>query len=430
MKAIIFDLDETILSTKQCKPYLRTPAGRSVICERIISGGVNVFEKFDGIIDYINLLTNEDGLHVYIFSDSPKNYCLTLLDFFKINIHENKVYGSQHKPCVDDYDLYDDYEEVLVIGDSAKDVYFAHMKSFSSILLARLDKKVVSFYNDWTKPNKICTSLDELKNAVNDFMAGRLSFIEHDFSVNHKNLNRADLEVTLIPAESIGYSNEYWSNPNEWGGVEQRINIWFEVQRSIKVAKELSDDEIEAKVAIEFYNKNGSIGEGKPFKNLMWAHYLIFKDWVKEKNIHGNVYLVPVPPSAPIECNESFPINVLINQWVKYGYYSKREGDIDFTLINAYIVDRFWPTPSSHVVGGRREIETHLNTMAVFKDAKVVPDKSTIIIIDDIITSGTQMNAVATILASSKLFPKDTQILGYALAKTTHHNEADEDHWF
>lgn len=430
MKGVIFDLDDTIFDTKECKPYLRTHAGREVICDKIISGKVKVSEKYEGIVNYINSLI-EDDIDVFIFSDSPKNYCLTLIDKFGIMIHEDDVFGSQHKPCVENHNFFSNYDEMVVIGDSAKDIFFAHIHGFSSILLARISSSAYKFYAKWTKPTSFCADLYELEHAMIRFFNGKLPFVKHDFASNHDLVNLEKLAIIEIPNERIGYSFEYWSNPKEWDDIDERKNVWFEVQRSIKVAKDLSDYQIEQKQGVSFYNKSGTISDGKPFKTIMWVYYLKFIEWANSLGLTGNVYLVPIPPSAPIECNETFTMNVLVKKWSTYARHYRKDKKIQFSLINCYVVDRFWPTPSAHLLGGRREIEPHLNTMAVFKNIDKIKDASAVIIIDDIITSGTQMNAVATILTYSKIFPKNTPIYGYALAKTTHLEEEDDDDlWF
>ncbi|GKW26733.1 hypothetical protein [Pectobacterium brasiliense] len=429
MIAIIFDLDDTIFNTKECKPYLRTQIGRDVICNKIEDGIIEVQEQHNGIVSFINELI-KDNIHVFIFSDSPKNYCVTLINKFGINVHESCIYGSQHKPCVDYHELFDDYDRIAVVGDSAKDIYFAHMYGFTSILLGRLSKNVEKFYQDWSKPTSICTSLKELSDELFRFSEGELNFIEHDFSSKYKKFDHSTVKLIKIPHDRIGYSYEYWSNPNEWNNIEERKNIWFDVQRSIKVAKELNNSQIAQKVAVSFYNRSGFISDGKPFRNIMWIYYANFVKWANSLGLSGNVYLVPVPPSAPIECNESFSMNELVKMWATYAYHSKRNNEINFDLVPAYIVDRFWPTPSSHLTGGMREIEPHLKTMGVFEDVDKIGDASTVIIIDDIVTSGTQMNAVATVLTASGVFPISTIIYGYALAKTTHTDEQEDDDWF
>jgi len=430
MRAVIFDLDDTIFNTKECKPYLRTPIGREVICNKIEDGFIEVQEQYENIVSFINELINDD-IHIFIFSDSPKNYCLTLINKFGINIHEDDVFGSQHKPCVEYYTFFDNYEEIAVVGDSAKDIYFAHMHGFTSILLGKLSEADKKFYRIWSKPNDICTDLKELDSALSRFLNGNLKFIEHDFSAKYEKVNHEEVELIEIPHDRIGYSYEYWSNPNEWNEIEDRKRIWFDVQRSIKVAKELSDDQIDQKQAVSFYNQSGVVSDGKPFKTIMWVYYLKFVEWANSLGLTGDVYLVPVPPSSPIECNESFTMNVLAKKWANYAYHSKKANQINFKLINCYVVDRFWPTPSSHITGGRREIEPHLKTMAVFNAVDKIKNASAIIIIDDIVTSGTQMNAVATILKDVGIFSSNTPIYGYALAKTTHAEEQDGDEdWF
>ena len=68
---------------------------------------------------------------------------------------------------------------------------------------------------------------------------------------------------------------------------------------------------------------------------------------------------------------------------------------------------------------GRREVSPHLETLGVYQGAIKFHKPDAVIIIDDVVTSGTQMKAVATLLAATKMYPENTPVYGYALVKTT-----------
>lgn len=416
MRAIIFDLDDTIYDTVSFRPYLRTAYGREVIPGLISSGNLNIKEKFPGIIEYINNLI-QTGSHIYILSDSPKEYCASVITKSGLKINLDNVYGSQHKPCVEHLDFFDYYDEVLVVGDSPKDIYFAHLNSFSSVMLANLSDEFVKYYQKWTKPGEICRTLSELNNIVDDFYSGNFIYKKNDFCEMYKVLDSKSVNVINIDLEKIGYAHEYWPNPDDWGEVDSRKSVWFDVKRSIKVAKELNADEIKTGSQIQFFNRNNQIGTGRSFKSIMWTYFDEFRKWIIKNEITGKVYLVPAPPSVPMECNRSFPIAVLVEMWRKYAFYIKSEIKCEFVDFNA--VERYWPTTPAHMTKGRREVEPHLDTLGVYKFVETVTDASAVIIIDDVVTSGTQMSAVASLLIGAGIFADSVPIFGYALARTT-----------
>ena len=75
MKAIVFDLDNTLFKTDNCQPYLRSRAGREVISKLITDGTVTVTPIHERMVPFVNELVGNEKCDVYIFSDSPKDYC-------------------------------------------------------------------------------------------------------------------------------------------------------------------------------------------------------------------------------------------------------------------------------------------------------------------------------------------------------------------
>ena len=146
--------------------------------------------------------------------------------------------------------------------------------------------------------------------------------------------------------------------------------------------------------------------------------------WLKDKNITGKVYLVAAPSSVPRECNKSLPMEMLVLWWVKWLPHIS-EGK--FQVLNGNYVERFWPTTPAHMSKGKREIRPHFHTLGVFDNVEPYDaDTSAIVIIDDVVTSGTQMKAVASLLQGTGMVPRGVPIYGYALAKTTRGNVSDD----
>ncbi|QWT40144.1 hypothetical protein [Dickeya dadantii] len=416
MKAIIFDLDNTLFSTDNCQPYLRSRAGREVISRLIIDGKLKVDPINEKIIPFVNKLLANRECHVYIFSDSPQNYCLSILEKNKLNIARENVYGSQHKPTAEDAQVLEAYDNIVVVGDSPKDVYFAHMNSAASILVGKFTEKNIKFYNKWTKPTAIVTKMEGLEKCIDDFLVGRLLFVEPEISDDYLTVNHNEVDIFNLDLERIGYAFEYWPNPSDWKNDKQK-DVWFEVKRSIKVSKNLTPKQIDDKDQVSFYNQDGNIGFGKAFRNIIYVYFLEFMQWLIDNDIKGRVYLVATPSSVPFECNKSAPIQILIEWWAKYAYY--RKDKLKCQIFDGSAVERFWPTKPAHMSNGKREVAPHLETLGVYQGAVKFHKPDAVIIIDDVVTSGTQMKAVATLLAATDMFPHGTPVYGYALVKTT-----------
>ncbi|WP_105467178.1 hypothetical protein [Escherichia coli] len=415
MKAILFDLDNTLFSTSCCNVYLRSRAGRNVICDLIQSGRLNITPLDPGIVNYVNQLNNTHDIDVFIISDSPKDYCLTILRRFGMNIDEEKVIGSMHKPCIENEELFSTYSKVLVIGDTPKDIFLAHRLKAASIFLTCLTEYDIDFSVNNSLPYAVASSFEELEQKIREFVENDFEYETPYFKTLLNTVDPEGVAIVDIPDEDIGYVFKYIPDLDEIDNQEDK-NTWFKIHRSIKPAKILSYQDLDGKKRVSFYNQNNTITDGMAFRDIAWFARLNFCEWIKEKNITGKVYLVAAPSSVPRECNQSLPMGVLVNWWVKWLPYVE---DINIRVLDGSYVERFWPTTPSHMSKGKREIRPHFNTLGVFKDAEPFDaDTSAIIIVDDVVTSGTQMKAVASLLVGTNMVPEGAKIYGYALAKT------------
>lgn len=421
MRAILFDLDNTMFATRDCSVYLRSRAGRSVICNLIDKGNVSVTPLDSNLPDYINYLIELDEVHLYIISDSPKDYCLTILNKFNIRIRQDRVFGAMHKPCIDTEleDIFFGYDELLVVGDTPKDIYLAHRLKAASLFVSCLSDYDFDFSVNNSIPSATAKTYTEMVAVIDKFVKNELEFTIPIFKTHFKTVDADTVDIFDIAEEDIGFSKKYIPDLDDIVEQEDKFT-WFNIHRSIKPAKQLSYSELNAKRRISFYNNNGTITDGLAFRDVAWFARNDFVSWMKGKNITGKVYLVAAPSSVPRECNKSLPMETLVHWWVKWLPYIVNKG---FTAVNGNYVERFWPTTPAHMSKGRREIRPHFHTLGVFADAKPFDeDTSAIIIIDDVVTSGTQMKAVATLLQGTGMVPAGVPILGYALAKTVRAN--------
>lgn len=425
MKAILFDLDNTLFATQECDVYLRSRAGREVVCDLIRQNSLVVTPLDSRLPSYINILDGANGVEVFIISDSPKDYCSTILNKFGITVSDDNILGSLHKPCIEDEieNIFSWYEKVLVVGDTPKDVYFAHRLKAASVFLTCLTNYDVNFSVNSSMPSAVANSYIELIDIIDAFLNDRLNFSIPYFKPYFKTVDADTVAIVDIAENDIGFSLKYIPELDAIDN-EKDIFTWFKIHRSIKPAKILSYSELDSKRKVSFYNNNKNISEGIAFRDIAWFARLDFVNWLKNKNITGKVYLVAAPSSVPRECNKSLPMEALVNWWVKWlPHISEKK----FQVLNGSYVERFWPTTPAHMSKGRREIRPHFHTLGVFQDADPYDaDTSAIVIIDDVVTSGTQMKAVASLLQGTGMVPQGVPILGYALAKTTKANAVDD----
>ncbi|MFI3309276.1 HAD family hydrolase [Ewingella allii] len=420
MKAIIFDLDKTLFDTESCDVYLRTRAGRDAICGLLRAGVLNTPPVDPRIVAYVNALAIHEGIDVYIFSDSPQEYCETVLEINGIRIEESKVFGAQHKPCIPPNPIFSNYENVLIIGDSPRDIYLGHIKKCPTIFFTPLTNFDIKFITEQSQPTAVAENLDVLAEKIKAFYQNEMIYVAPDIERHFLKASIDESMIVDIPSEDIGYSKQYIPDPGSWRPHNQQDKYtWFNVRRVIKPSKDLTPEQLEEKFKMQFYNADGKIGTSGYLHQVAYHSCLDFITWIQSKNITGDIYLIATPASVPLECNHSFPMYQVAQWWCKWLYMKKKNGQINFKVSNGSCVERFWPTVPAHMSTGVRLVLPHLDTLGVFKDTKPFPQTaSAVIILDDIVTSGSQMKAVATLLKATNIVPEEVPIYGYALAKT------------
>ncbi|EAQ5799571.1 hypothetical protein QHJ03_000033 [Salmonella enterica] len=415
MKAILFDLDNTFFDTKDCDVYLRSRAGRAVVSDLIRKDLISIKLLDNQLPDYINYLDSKKDVDVFIVSDSPKDYCMAILKKFNINIDSVKVLGSLHKPCIEDEELFSTYNKVLVVGDNPKDIYLAHKLHAASLYLTCFSEFNTEFAIDNSLPSLVVNDFGEMVDAITKFLKNDLEYEIPYYKPHFLTVDSDNIELYELDEKDIGYSMDYYPDIDDLK-TRSETYVWFDIHRSIKPAKLLSNIELDEKKTIKFYNNNNTITDGKAFRNIAWFARLDFLKWLKENKITGKVYLVAAPSSVPRECNKSLPMEMLVYWWIKWFPHLEYN---KVTLKNGSYVERYWPTTPAHMSKGKREVRPHLNTLGIFKNHDGFDEDTTaVIIIDDVVTSGTQMNAIATLLNGTGVLPKTAKIYGYALAKT------------
>ncbi|MBL0626529.1 HAD hydrolase-like protein [Aeromonas jandaei] len=425
MDIIIFDLDFTLVDTTDCQPYLMSSAGRDVIVNLIMEGEIDT-ETYDDIVDYFNELSDEDDILVIVVSDSPKDYCMAILEHHGFEIDEDLVFGSAGKPCTDfntiinslranEYIGAREINDYIVVGDSAKDIYFAHEIGCPSIFARWGGRYRSNIISRKSKPTIEVRDIEELKSAIDEFILFGIDYQGVNIKDEYTTVDAHEISPHQISQDDIGYSREYVPAPESWTKKTHEYT-WMDMNLTIKKAKTLTVHELKDNCGVLYLTRAGEISESTGLKSIAGHYKKEFYAWMEKKKINGRVALIPVPSSLPSECNRSSPTKVICKWWAEW---ASREKD-EYSLEVLPCVERWKPTHASHKRGGVRTITPHLETMGVY--AEVEPDDfdgiSSIIIFDDVVTSGSQMNSVATILKTLELIDDSVSIYGYALART------------
>lgn len=434
MRVIIFDLDLTLASTEACHAYLRTSSGRRDIIPALQSGLVGVSFYDPGLVAYFNSLKSIPNCCVAVVSDSPQEYCMQVLSQGGYQIDDCLVFGSQSKPLVDQESISrtiannlgveTDDLRFLIIGDSPKDIYYAHYIGAPSVFASWGSKqaKLAKF----SMPTAWADTLLDLKAYIDRYLKDDLVFNYVDFQESYLTVNPASKDFVRVELsdDCVGFGKEYVKNKDhhrdekdKWAANEL---LWV-----VKQAKNLSVTEHNAYIGTPLYGVNG-LYNAASFKKKAWHFKNDFIHWCKANRVAGNILLVPVPPSVPRECNLTHSMALMCAWWQ---YWINAEGlGIYVRVHDAF--ERFWPKVPSHQSSGWREMDEQFDTLGVFDDDQdKVEEVDFVVVLDDVVTSGSHINAIASFMRTAEMVDEEAVILGYALFKTLRIDSYNDVDW-
>lgn len=423
MRVIIFDLDLTLAATEDCHAYLRTSIGRASIVAALQSKTVGVSFYSDRLVSFFNGLAELHDCCVIVVSDSPKDYCLQLLKQGTYKIDEKFVFGSQSKPLVihdtianlvaEEYGVSASSLTFLVIGDSPKDIYYAHHISSPSIFVSWGSKQSTMAHH--AMPTRRADTVPDLERYVDAFLHGKLAYERYDFKKLYVVISpetKGFIRTELSP-ERIGYGKEYVKNKEDHRDIR---DLWAsnELRWVVKQAKNLDKAQHEGRVGTPLFGKNGPYN-ADPFKSKAGHFKNDFIRWCNKNDIKGSVLLIPVPPSVPRECNLTHSMSMMCGWWKTW--INSEDHDLNIKVYDAF--ERFWPKIPSHLSHGWRDMDDQFETLGLFKgQQKKIDNADFVIIVDDVVTSGAHINAIATFLRTVGIVDTKAEIYGYALFKT------------
>jgi len=145
MKALIFDLDQTLVDTQHIEPLRRTRKWGSVFQK------IPTIIAYEGIDDVLSV-AREKGVKLAIVSSSPSNYVQKIIHHFKWSFDEFVCYHDsiRHKPYPDPFievlnRLNLPSTDCWAVGDDPKDIIAAGEAKIFSVgaLWGSLDKEAL-----------------------------------------------------------------------------------------------------------------------------------------------------------------------------------------------------------------------------------------------------------------------------------------------
>ncbi len=373
----MYDLDNTLIDTRAVRPYMKTQEGRLFVAQHI-----------DQIVT-----TADDGLRrlverqhkrkeVSIVTDSPRDYALAVLQKHGFP-KDLPIYAAANKPFNRGLsqaiaDCKKPLEEIVVVGDSAKDILDAHKAKVKSIGVT-WGKLFTQEQLRAAEPTEVVESMEDLEKVLESdkIIKGKYQArINPNALVYLPKEQRGNTAVDITNIAIGSYTS--WDRKGSDGFSVFSANIL-----RFKMMKDHTTEELNREASDEYFC-GGQLRKGDNFLAVFW----LFKQQLGQK-LKGIVWddclAVATPNSLPEYCyrtdvNEIFTLNAF-----------KENG---FITTNRFVF-RAHPKQEDHV-GARSPEEVHYGTIGILRSSK--KKFKQIILFDDVRTKGTQTTALARIL--------------------------------
>ena len=372
----MYDLDSTLVDTRAVRPYMKTRPGRLFAAQNINQ----ITTTADDVLKRLVEKQHKKG-EVSIVTDSPEDYAHAVLQKHGFP-GDIPVYAVANKPFNNGLsraitDCRKPLEEIVVIGDSAKDILDAHMARVKSIGVT-WGKLFIQEQLSLAEPTAIAESPEDLEK--------KLYFQE--VAGNKYEPRRNPISLLYLPREQISSTAPETTNISigqytSWNNGQDGFSELSSRILKFKMIKDLSLEELNQEASDEYFS-GGALKKGDSFLQAFWSlkeellsklKYIDFKDCL----------VVATPNSLPEYCYRT-DINSLFvaNAFKENGF-----------VTSGRFVFRAYPKPEDHS-SVRSPEEMHHKTIGL-KKASSKKFKQ-IIIFDDVRTRGTQSTALARTL--------------------------------
>jgi predicted HAD superfamily phosphohydrolase YqeG len=426
---IYFDFDDTLVYTSELDPY-RNREGKTFLINN--PNEIETVVCFPGLVSYFNELKKNDLVKLRILTNSPKELVKVFLVKHGFDLSDVLIFGSQKKPFAKDFEnalKHTNYpkKKVLLIGDSAVDLLTAQRLGINCIQACwhkKIQLKQQSLFNKdqpiknkhELKTNFFITGSSSTKRIRPKLTVKNLNHLEKAISsfVNNKFQNGIPVvdnsEIVLLsPERSYGETEIKIHNVSTYYPTGHE-NFYYSNSNSIlrfKDIKKYSKIELKKMICNRYYY-NGRLKIDRPMINFFGFFYKQLLKKIESLCLSKPILVIAAPNSLPEYCYKT-DVNQLMADNL-----NATLNDRDFIYFHR-IIHRVLPKEEAHL-RGERQIDVHYRTMGIIKEYNFIKKFKSVIIFDDITTSGSQIQAIAFYIRAICGFKGD--ILGLTLGKT------------
>jgi len=374
-----------LIDTTAALPYLKTAEGRQALATNCNS--VSTIEESAALRDIVHSLYHRDA--VTIVTNSPHGYARNMLKKHGYP-SDLPIVAATGKPNADKMkrrarEIGVSPGDILMIGDAVTDIIAAHECDMPSVGVAwgySSRKQLLC-----AEPNLVIADEDNLDDLVITFEQG---LIEHDPPKRPSKYSFGQPGSDVFPFLELNLDTYKPWNSRSFDDFSNKILRFKEM-------KDITLEQLNAGKRSRYYYA-GKVRDGDKFVDVFW--YFVKKTRVLLDQCGlSEAHIVPVPNSLP---SYAYRLNAnrLLASNLKRG-----------PLVNGNLVERVYPKDAAHLGGNRGG---HFETIGILED--FIPDNiGNVVLIDDIRTTGTQMQQLAQILDQ---FGVGVKFHGFTLGRT------------
>lgn len=378
-KHFFFDFDDTLVDTSELFAHRSTAEGRSYVANN--SHLVNTQLCNPDLVKIVSALHKNNSAS--IFTNSAKPYTEALLDKHGFPT-DLPIYSNAQKPdskslssTIDILGIHPN--DVLLIGDSAKDILAGHGCNVASIGVTWGQSSKDNL--ELSEARGIATSVDELVNCIENFKNETYGYIARSAPKNYDFLPFSFTDPQ-IDYHSIGKYVSF-GHP-EFNSSGSNLILAY------KDSKEFDFNIIKDQRKVRQFFHGGRVKGWDVYYDIIVGYYRQLQDKIDTLGLTGNSICISAPNSVPEYCfgNDVNEIMVRNLNETKFGI-SKKD--------TQRFLHRVYPTIPSRL-GGQRNHQTHLNSVGVPKNRYDIDTFDNVIVFDDVCTTRTQMESLGKLL--------------------------------
>jgi hypothetical protein len=376
MKHLLIDLDDCLVDTSALRVYRKTPSGRKFATENIGRLPTRLADK--RLVDLVKKYHNQKK--ATIVTNSPKDYAVAVLK--KHGFPDVPVIGAAKKPWFGSLEnlVGDNGKDFVMIGDSPKDVLPAHLLNVVSIGTTWY-QELTPDYLAMSEPTKTVKSVDDLLSILEDVESGKINWVPFKLPKEFEYLPDKEFKK---PIPNIEWASVGDYIPYSEGGDEFSSDIL-----NYKNIKEIWPTDINRAIIQFFSTKQQRIMGWKRYSSALVYFAREVAKIITEAELEGSTLLVPAPNSNPKYCYKSFP-NEMLALEVSHILNDKKLYDPEKRVIY-----RTLPKPKASETNNRNR---DFNLWSLGVEPKFSSNPDNVVILDDVRTSGSQIECVAKVL--------------------------------